>query len=160
MSRIIIQDTREQKGKHKNIEKYCSDNGILLRRECLGIGDYTLPTDRSIAIDVKKDMYEIAGNLCSADHERFRNECIKAKQYGCKLYVLVEEPNINGLRDVIGWQSDTIKSGKQKGKPKTAVKGLTLARTMSTMQVKYGVKFLFCSKDETGRIIEDILYGD
>ena len=43
-----------------------------------------------------------------------------------------------------------------KGKPTT---GSTLAKAMLTMQKKYGVEFLFCTPEEAGRKIIELLEG-
>ena len=160
----IIQDTREQSGKHRNIERYMASVGVKILRDKLYAGDYTLPLDRRVCIDIKQDVVEIAGNLCSNQHERFRNECIRAKETGTELYVLIEENKCNGKEiscpeDLSNWESPKYRYGKRKGQPLTFVKGSVLAKTMRSMESKYGVTFLFCSKEESGKIILELL-GD
>jgi hypothetical protein len=160
----IVQDTREQKGKHKNIEKYMSENNIEIFRDKLFCGDYSLPIDRKVCIDIKQDVVEIAGNLCSNQHARFRDECIRAMKTGTQLYVLIEENECNGFEitcpeDLVHWESPKFKYGQRKGQPLTFVKGSVLAKTMRSMETKYGVTFLFCNKEESGKIILQLL-GD
>lgn len=112
----ICQDTREQKGKHKNIEMFMQQKGITIIRESggLGFGDYTLPLDRKVVIDIKQDVIEIAGNLCGPQHERFRNECLRAQQVGSQLYVLIQENECNGKEitipeELVYWESPKYK---------------------------------------------------
>lgn len=160
----IMQDSREQYGKHRNIENFCRSNGIKILRDKLYVGDYTLPTDRRVCIDVKKDIGEIAGNICSNDHERFRAECVRAQETGTKLYILVQENECNGHEicvpeDLIFWESPKFRYGKMKGQPRTLVKGDILGKAMRSMEKKYNVTFLFCSKDEAGEIIAKLLGG-
>lgn len=163
--KIIIQDTREQAGKHKNIDTYFEQCGIRIIRDKLGIGDYSLPLDRRVCVDVKQDVVEIAGNLCSGDHERFRNECIRAKEVGARLYILIQENECNGIEitqpeDLRFWQSPKYKYGQHKGEPLTTVKGETLGKIMRTMERKYGVRFIFCDEKDAGKIILKLLGGN
>lgn len=59
----ILEDTRQQEHKHENKHKYFRENGVLWRRVTLDCGDYTLPNDRSTAIDTKKDIEEFIGDI-------------------------------------------------------------------------------------------------
>lgn len=59
----ILEDTRQQEKKHENKHKYFRENGILWRRVALDCGDYTLPNDRSVVIDTKKDIEEFIGDI-------------------------------------------------------------------------------------------------
>lgn len=52
---ILICDSRQQEGKHKNIEQYCRRNGIEMVRQKLDVGDYAFP-DVKIAVDTKQDL--------------------------------------------------------------------------------------------------------
>lgn len=52
---ILICDTRQQDGKHKNIEAYCNRMGIEMIREKCDVGDYMFP-DGKIAVDTKQDL--------------------------------------------------------------------------------------------------------
>lgn len=70
----VVQDTREKRGKHRNIEEYLRQSGVKIIRDKVYVGDYTLPTDRRVSIDIKQDVVEIAGNICGAEHARFREE--------------------------------------------------------------------------------------
>lgn len=124
----------------------------------------------NVCVDTKKDMQEIVGNICGQQHARFRDECILAQNNGIKLYVLIENTDrIKCVEDVFHWQNprmhryNKIKYMHNLGKwqnialPKAPpTKGEQLAKAMLSMQLKYGVKFLFCRPDESGKKIVDI----
>ena len=40
----VVQDTREKRGKHRNIEEYLRQSGVKIIRDKVYVGDYTLPT--------------------------------------------------------------------------------------------------------------------
>ena len=52
---ILICDTRQQEGKHKNIEAYCNRMGIEMIRQKCEVGDYMFPNGK-IAVDTKQDL--------------------------------------------------------------------------------------------------------
>lgn len=148
---IILEDTRQQAGKHKNLDRYFSQAGIQVERCCLYVGDYAIANDQRRAVDTKQDVLEIAKDIMSADHERFKTECERAQMAGINLLVLIEEtlPD-GGLNE---WQSPIDKQGR----PLTAIKGSALKRAMLTMTMKYGVRFRFCDARQTGRLIVEYL---
>lgn len=148
---IILEDTRQQTGKHKNIETYFNKTGIHIERCCLYVGDYAIANDQSRAVDTKQDVLEIAKDILTADHERFRAECERADKAGIKLLVLIEEVLPDG--GLINWKSPT----DSKGRPFTSAKGETLKRAMLTMTMKYGVRFRFCDARQTGRLLVEYL---
>lgn len=81
----ILEDTRQQEKKHENKHKYFRENGILWRRVALDCGDYTLPNDRSVAIDTKKDIEEFIGDIQVKQMSKgaIRNEILSI-QKACK----------------------------------------------------------------------------
>ena len=52
---ILLCDSRQQKGKHRNIEDYCNRMGIEMVRQKLPVGDYAFP-DGKISVDTKQDL--------------------------------------------------------------------------------------------------------
>lgn len=148
---VILEDTRQQEGKHKNIENYFSKAGIQVERCCLYVGDYAIANDQSRAVDTKQDVLEIAKDILSSDHERFKRECSRAQEAGIKLLILIEEVLPDG--GLVNWKppKDSL------GRALSTVKGETLRRAMLTMTVKYGVRFRFCDSRQTGRIIAEYL---
>ena len=157
---ILLSDTRQQPGKHKNIELYCRRHGIELVRQKLEVGDYMLP-DGTISVDTKQDMMEICKDIMSNDHRRVRAECERAKDMGIQLIILIEETVPFGrveLWEVPRWRT----SGRyhRYGDPMTLVEPKALAKAMQTMEEKYGVKFRFCHRRETPRRLIKYLNGE
>lgn len=148
---VILEDTRQQEGKHKNIENYFSKAGIQVERCCLYVGDYAIANDQSRAVDTKQDVLEIAKDILSSDHERFKRECSRAQEAGIKLLILIEEVLPDG--GLVNWKPPK----DSRGRALPTVKGETLRRAMLTMTVKYGVRFRFCDSRQTGRIIAEYL---
>ena len=167
---ILLEDTGQQANKHNEKHLYFASRGVEVRRQSLYVGDYTLPTDQSICIDTKKGLQEVVNNVCGADHKRFRNECIRAKEAGIKLIVLVEEDQtdengryvVNDIRDVHKWQNPRRKTRVKKDgqwvmKYPKATTGAILKKAMITMSYRYGVRWEFCRKRDAGRMILELL---
>lgn len=120
----------------------------------LWVGDYVSLDNPRVVIDRKQNLSELYGNLCQ-DHKRFASELIKAQQAGIQLVVLIEHGGkIKSLDDVIGWQNPRLKTSPY------AWDGLRMYKTMLTVQNKYGVRFEFCTKAQTGARIIEILKGE
>lgn len=146
---LIIQiDTREQKYDH--VVKYLDTQGIKhIRSKCV-VGDYVNLENPMVVIDRKKDLQEVAGNVCQ-QHDRFVRELELAKELGYRMIILVEEPNITSLPNVCSWYN-----WRKKKNPK-AVSGKTLYKIMSTIQEKYGVEWQFTTKEQCGKRIVELL---
>ena len=182
----LIEDTRNQPGKHKAKNEYWKENGIKVIRSKLPCGDYALLTDMSTVIDSKKDLQELISDICGKQHERFRRECQLAQEHGIQLIILVENqreqipgtniwnPLITDLNNLDKWKNprlfimkktEEIIGYAKNGTPKfrrtqkypTATRGVTLKKACCTMQSKYGVKFLFVDRKESGKKILEIL---
>lgn len=146
----IIVDTREQKYNH--VTNYFDEQGIKWVRSKLICGDYQNPLNPTVIIDRKKDLQEVAGNVCQ-QHDRFVRELELAKELGYKLIVLVEEPNITNVEQVFGWYN-----WRRRNNPK-AINGKTLHKIMKTMESKYNVFWEFTSKKDCGKRIVELLGG-
>lgn len=141
---MILVDTREHKGKNDHVLKAFDSAGIAWGRIKLDTGDYMVPGGR-VTVDRKKDLEEIAGNLCSKD-KRFWREARRAHDTGMKLIVLTEAAGISDISDVKTWQSKHSK-----------VTGSNLAMQMLRLHMAYGIEFLFCDKADTGKRIMELL---
>ena len=151
---IILEDTRQQANKHRLKHEYWSDHGIEVVRTKLLVGDYML-FGGTICVDTKMDVEEIAGNIGGSNHARFREECKLAKRIGATLIVLVE--NLNGFRsiqDVTAWVNPNL------NKTARSIEGPRLAKAMNTMSERYGVQFTFCTPEDSGRMVIDLLNGE
>ena len=170
---LILCDSRQQEGKHKIKEKWFAEHGIEVRRTKLYCGDYTLPTDQSICIDTKKDIQELVGDICGKQHERFRNECIRAQEAGIRLIILTENvggkvgrgeiynPTITKLEELHRWKNPRLfifERGRQKYP--NATRGITLQRACMTIEKKYGTKFLFTTPQKSAEMIVRLLSGE
>ena len=149
---VIYEDSRQQKGKHKNIEDYCRREGIEIIRQALNVGDYQIAGKGDISVDTKYGVPEMASNLFQ-EHERFRDECERAQRCGIKLYVLVEEMPPEG--DLSKWASPLDRYGK----PKYRFNAETLKKAANTMTERYGVEFVYCDGRSTGKVLLELLKG-
>ena len=194
---LIIEDKGQQVGKHEMKHRWFDCHEVEILQAPLPVGDYVLANDKvldviqrktrrnlelkkmdflgsyKIAVDTKRDMQEIAGNICGRQHARFQDECILALNNGIRLYILVEnEDEIRSLADVSDWQNPRLKRYEDvrhmhsigrwqsialpKAKPTS---GEILMKAMQTMREKYGVEFLFCRPEEAGKKIVELLGG-
>ena len=150
---ILIEDTRQVVGKHKLKNEYFEKMGIEVVRSKLLFGDYQNPQNPSIAIDTKKDIQELIGDL-TKDHERFKRELQLAKKCGAKLIILIEDEKVTCINDLYTWYNWRLKKS-----PK-ATKGSTLAKMLYTIEHNtedYNCQFLFVKKAECGAKIIELL---
>ena len=162
---MIIQiDSREKaKAIQKIIEEF-DRQGIKHPVSKLMVGDYMNYDNPRVIVDRKQNLTEVCSNVCQ-DHERFRRELVLAKENGIQLIILCEHGNdIKSLEDVIFWKNPRSEKRKKiDGKWQTvntnAMKGDVLYKILTTLEEKYGVRFEFCEKEETGKKIVEILGG-
>lgn len=140
---ILIEDTRNKIGKHNNIFAYCKKNNIEIRRQVLNVGDYMLPNGK-IAIDTKKNILELANDLYS-DKLAFNKKYKKCLKEGIKLIVLTEEKP-NSRENLVSWKLEH-----------TRINGKYLCDMMFTIELSYGVQFVFCDKKDTAKILFELL---
>ena len=149
---VIVEDSRQKKGMHELKHSHFDRKGVKLIRNILPFGDYAMPP--SISVDTKANMEEIASNIGS-DHKRFKNECIAARDAGCKLIILVENTDgITCVEEVHTWINPELVY-----RPR-AITGERLQKAMQTMSERYGVQFEFCTPEQSAeRIIELLSEG-
>lgn len=143
---------------------------VIFRKEKRGIDvkkmDFLGTYDS--CVDTKKDIQEIIGNVCGKGHGRFRDECILAKNNGIQLFVLIEnEDDVKTIDDLRIWDNPrkhiqkwvTTPSGEKRKvlKYPDATSGEGLAKSLNTMQERYGVIFKFCSPEEAGAMVLELL---
>lgn len=150
---VLLEDTRNQIGKHRNIEAYCRMTGIEIIRQALLVGDYMIANQGAVSVDTKQDVRELAMDVFQ-EHRRFRDECERAQKCGITLIVLTEETLPGGRLE--NWRSPVGRDGR----PICRFDPKTLKKAMITMQEKYGVKFRFCDGRSTGKIMMEYLRGD
>ena len=145
---VIQVDSREQKYDH--VTRYFDSQGIKWVKSKCVVGDYVNLENPMVVIDRKKDLQEVAGNVCQ-QHDRFVRELDLAKELGYKMIVLVEEPNITSLPKDCSWYNWRRKKNQK------AVSGKTLYKIMSTMSEKYDITWEFTSKENCGKRIVELL---
>lgn len=150
---VILEDTRNKPNKNKHIRDQLESLGYKVQRSKIYCGDYTWATNQSICVDTKQDLQEVVGNVIQ-QHERFRSECIRAKEAGIKLIILITEPKVTCLADVFGWWNPRLRYSKK------ATTGRQLGKILYSMKEKYGVDFQFCKKNEVGKRIIELLGGE
>ena len=157
---ILLEDSRQQVGQHKNVEAYCKRMGITIVRTCLDVGDYMFP-DGKVSVDTKADILELSHNVMSSDHRRFKNECLRASESNISLVVLIEEMPPFGRLDM--WEVPRFRSSgryHRYGDPMTLVDPSALRKACITMQREYGVKFRFCTRRQSPAQIIKYLKGE
>lgn len=171
LPKTILEDSRNQAGKHLNIHNYCGEQGIRIVRTKLVCGDYTLPTDQSICIDTKQGMQEVYGNMVQA-HDRFRRECDLARELGIHLVILVEDNEVESIDTVHLWENPRVRrylileEGHKVGRflgtklpDRKPIDSERLERMMKTFAEHHGCEWRFCRKEDTGRTVCEILMG-
>lgn len=181
---ILLEDTRNQINKHKNIHKYCKENDIEIIRNKLIVGDYMLPNFSNISIDTKFGLQEIMKNITE---KRFRNELLLSKKLGIKLIVLIENSSdINSIDEIpLKWKNQRLefykfqlkkqlglfgkfnewylyREAKDKGlKPrKPPISPEQLRKALHTIEDNtedYNCQFIFTKKSECGAKIIELL---
>lgn len=149
---ITIQiDSREHKWEMARIQRQLSAAGCKTIVSKLYVGDYQSLDNPRLVVDRKKDLQELCGNVCQ-QHERFRKELVRAIDAGIRIIILVEHgPDIQTLEDVYFWDNP------RKAESPKATSGQSLYRSLVTIRDKYNVQFEFCTKQETGSRIMELL---
>lgn len=166
---IFMRDTRDKRGKHDNVDDGLRELGHELVRSKMYVGDITLLNDQSTCIDLKQSLNEVEGNLIG-QHDRFRRECIRARDAHIRLVILVEDEHIYGIDDVQKWDNPRYKrwahlhDAHSRGKllhvkipARPPIRGASLHKAMTTMTERYGVEWQFAKHDEVARRVCEIL---
>ena len=166
---VIARDTRDQTGKHKNVDDGLASRGIKTVRTKLYVGDVARLDDMTVCIDLKQNLTEVYNNVIQ-QHDRFVRECRRAQQAGIRLIILVEQYGISTVQDVAEWKNpritkweklrDAHRNGKrmtEKLNPYPPVSSERLSKAMQTISDRYGVEWWFCAKSETVNVICEVL---
>lgn len=149
----LIEDSRQQANKHDIKHLTFQNAGVEVVRCKLPFGDYAAPP--KVSVDTKANMDEIAANICGKEHKRFINECKAAKAAGCQLVILVENDlGISCLSEVHNWINPRVVYSPN------CVQGPRLQKAMETISERYGVRFEFCTPEEAGDRIVEILENE
>lgn len=144
-------DSREHKFELARIQKQLTAAGCKTIVSKLYVGDYQSWDNPRLVVDRKKDLQELCGNVCQ-QHERFKNELIRAMDADIQIIILCEHgPDIQSLEDVYFWDNPRLKKSPR------ATSGKSLYKSLCTIRDKYNVRFEFCTKRETGKRIMELL---
>ena len=146
-------DTREHARAIKKILATFDELGVKHYSSKLYVGDYMSLDNPRLVIDRKQNLFELCNNL-GQDLERFRAELVRAKEAGIRIIILCEHgKGIKVLSDVLTWVNPRLKESPM------AISGERLYRKMAVLHRTYGVEWAFCTKEETGHRIVEILGG-
>lgn len=150
---VIIEDSRQKPDKNAHIKAQLEQLGHKVVRSKLYVGDYQYANDGSVVIDTKQDLSEVCSNVVQS-HVRFRNECLRAKEAGVQLIVLIVDESISDLTGVFGWKNP------RRFYSKRATTGRTLGKIMYKMRDEYGVRWEFATRETVGQRLVELLGGD
>ena len=150
---LILEDTRNKIDKNEYIRTQLEDLGYEVDRQALYVGDYTFANNHSVCIDTKQNLSEVCSNV-TQDHQRFKNECIRAQKAGIKLIILICDPDIKDLSGVFSWRNPARFFRKR------ATTGKTLGKILYKMRDTYGVQFEFSKEEDMGKRIVELLEGE
>lgn len=164
---MVIQiDSREKERAIKEIVAEFDRQGMKHPVSKLMVGDYMNYDNPRLIVDRKQNLTELCSNVCQG-HERFRRELVRAQENEIRLIFLVEHgKGIERLQDVIWWDNPrSVKrfrggDGKWCSVETKAMQGEVLYKILCTLERKYGCRFLFCEKKETGKRIIELLGGE
>ena len=113
----------------------------------LDTGDYSamlgnMSLERDVVIERKHNLDEICGNFTS-ERERFEREFIRAKAYGIKPILIIENAS---------WTDVFLGNYRSKLPPRS------LLGSLFSWMARFNVTVTFCKPEETGRIIYGLLY--
>jgi hypothetical protein len=97
------------------------------------------------SIDVKSGALEETAKDLYQDKVNFNRKYRKCLDNGIELYVLVEQ-EIKSLTDILSWSS-----------PHSKISGRMLYDMIDRVRKSYGVKFVFCRKENVAQTIINIL---
>lgn len=151
-SMVLLVDTREQPT--DRLKRRIQMTGLPYERRKLDQGDYsckcTLPSggelDLSgrVAIERKMDLDELC-QCFGKERKRFEREFERAKEAGCRIYLLVEGGS---------WEK------AYNGKYKSRYNEKALVASIDAFRARYGMQLDFCKEETTGKLIKDILYRE
>lgn len=184
---MLVQiDSREHRVERERIERQFDVLGIEHYVSKLYVGDYMSLDNPRLCIDRKKDLNELCSNVCQ-QHERFRAELIRAQKTNIKLIILCEHgADITDIVDVYFWENPRIREWEKRLRLKNwkyhalplpsllkhleadgiperelrpPINGNQLYKSLETIKNTYDVGIMFCDKQNTGKVITDILGG-
>lgn len=127
--------------------KYFDAHHIPQITRKLDTGDYScqlgdVSYERDIVVERKHNLDEICGNF-TAERERFEREFIRAKAYGTKVHLIIENAS---------WGDIFL------GNYRSKMQSKSLVGSLLSWMVRYNITVTFCKPEETARIMYGIFY--
>lgn len=151
-SMVLLVDTREQPT--KKLQERIDRTGLPYERCKLDQGDYsckcTLPDgselnfSNKVVVERKMSIDELC-TCFGKERKRFEKEFERAKDAGCKIYLLVEDGD---------WEKVYNK------KYRSLYNEKALVASIDAFRARYGMQLDFCKAETTGKLIKDILYRE
>lgn len=151
---VILVDTKEKVNDH--ITNYFDKKGIAYKRQALDFGDYSfmLPKvegltsnelyfHKEIVIERKNSLEELSGNL-GKNRDRFEKEFLKARNNGCSIHLMVENPQ--GYNDIMRHNYNTD------------FKPVAYMASLKSFEQRYDLKVQFIDKQYSGYNIYSTFY--
>ena len=140
----VLCDTREQ---DRHVEDYFKQKKIPQITRKLDVGDYScqlgdVSFERDIVVERKHNLDEICGNF-TVERERFEREFLRAKAYGTKVVLIVENAS---------WSDIFI------GNYRSKLNSKSLVGSLLSWMVRFNITILFCKPEESARIIYSLFY--
>ena len=151
-SLTLLIDTREQITGRLDVRIQSAE--LPYERKKLDFGDYSARCDAldlsdKVVIERKMNLDELA--MCfGSQRKRFEREFERAKEVNAKVYLLIENANLDTLYNE--------ESYRMRCKSKFTRKAM-LASIFAFL-ARYNITVLFCHEDNTGKVIREILYRE
>ena len=146
-------DSREKSKAIQKILRTFDRRGVNYFVSKLPVGDYISLDNARLSVDRKQNLLELCNNT-TQDSKRFIAELERAEHMGIKLIVLCEHGGgIERLEDVMYWKNPRLRESP------LAVSGERLYRKLSAISRAHNVRFEFCTKQQTGDRIIELLGG-
>lgn len=154
---VILHDSREQDT--ERAKKRYASMGVPVRKAVLDYGDYTfnavLPSGKEIyddsdrifpvsVVERKMNLDELAGCF-THDRRRFEAEMVRAKENGCRMYLIVEDASMENLFN---------------GRYRSRLNPRAFVASVFAWMVRYDLQIIFCKEETSGKVIKEILYRD
>lgn len=167
-------DNREKELKISRIVADFDRLGIQHFSSKLFVGDYMSLDKPRVCIERKQDLNELCINVSNTakkdkngnikrdrdgnaqtEWKRFSDELKRAKEFGIKIIILCEHGgNFKSFEDIKKWVNPRLKES-----PLT-ISGDRLYQKLLQLKNMYGFEFFFCSKNQTGSRIVELLGGE
>lgn len=149
---MLIVDTREQDT--DRLRRRIRQTGLSFVRQKLDFGDYSAKTtldngtefdiSSSVSIERKMNLDELCACYCKG-RKRFTREFERAKSAGAKVYLLIENANL-----------EKVYNGSYRSK----MSPQALTASLFAWLARYNCQIIFCKEETSGKIIREILYRE